>query len=88
MLLKQSEIAMSINRIFESFLKDMFSLDNPQVAPPCLFSVFVSDMSSVEAEMEDLKAKRETLIRMIEILQKCLAEIDARLAEAKREATF
>ncbi|MDI9609480.1 MAG: PadR family transcriptional regulator [Candidatus Verstraetearchaeota archaeon] len=87
-LLKQSEIAMSINRIFESFLKDMFSFNNPQVAPPCLFSVFMSDTGAVEAEIESLKEKRETLLRMIEILRKCLAEIDGRLEEAKREVTF
>ncbi|MBC7120586.1 MAG: PadR family transcriptional regulator [Candidatus Methanosuratus sp.] len=89
-LLKQSEIAMSINRIFESLLKDMFPIDNPQVAPPCLFSVFVSEMGTVESEIGDLKEKRDALVRMIEILQQCLAVIDERIAEinANGGATF
>lgn len=87
-LLKQSEIALSINRIFESFLKDMFRIENPQVAPPCLFSAFMSDLESVDDEIEELKAKRETLLRMMEVLKQCLDAIDARLEEAKKGATF
>ncbi len=87
-LLKQSEIAMSINRIFESFLKDIFDFNSPQVAPPCLFSAFMPDTGVVDDEIEDLKEKREALLRMIGILKQCLAEIDDRLAEAEREATF
>ncbi|MDI9644057.1 MAG: helix-turn-helix transcriptional regulator [Candidatus Verstraetearchaeota archaeon] len=87
-LLRQSEIAMSINRVFESFLKDMFSLNNPQVAPPCLFTTFISELDSIEEEVETLKAKREMILRLIEMLQRCLETIESKLEETKTKSTF
>lgn len=83
-LLKQSEIALGINRLFGGFVKESFGLDNPLVAPPSIFSLFMSDLMS-EDEAEELEARRKTILCLMESLQRCLDTINAKLEEEKDE---
>jgi len=85
-ILKQSEIALGINRLFESFLKDMFDLDNPHVAPPSIFSMFISEVMT--EEFKELKARRETILSTMQSLQECLDVVDTKLEKAKKRSTF
>lgn len=84
-LLKQSEIAFGINRFFESFLKDMFSMPNPQVAPPSLFTVLTYEIPD---EAEELEERRVMISALIDSLQEILADLDERLETAKKRAKF
>jgi DNA-binding PadR family transcriptional regulator len=88
-LLKQSEIALGINRLFEGFIKDMFGFENPSITPSSIFAFFTTEV--VNEELEDLESKRETILNLMESLQRCLNVIDAKIEETKsyeRRSTF
>jgi len=85
-LLKQSEIAFGINRLFESFLKDMFGFANPRVAPPGLFTLLSSE--DLPDEIDALEARREMLLDLMQALQRCLEATEARIEALKRRSAF
>jgi len=80
-LLKQSEIALGINRLFESFIKDMFGFENPHVAPPSIFAFFESQ--DIDVELEELEAKRETILNLMNSLQRCLNNVEQKIRERR-----
>ena len=85
-LLRQSEIAFGINRLFDSFLKDIFELSTPQVSPPSIFTmVFQEEMPDKAKDMEE---RREMIISLIQSLQQTLGILDERLKAAKKKSTF
>jgi DNA-binding PadR family transcriptional regulator len=84
-LIKQSEIALGINRLFESFLRDMTGLMNPHVAPPSIFTMFTSELMG--EEIKELEARRETIMSLMESLQQCLDAMEKQINE-KRKSTF
>jgi len=85
-LLKQSQIALGINRLFESCMKDILGSEHPFVARPVIFAML--EDGSVRQELEELEEKREAVLELIDSLQRYLADIDAKIAELKRGTTF
>jgi DNA-binding PadR family transcriptional regulator len=88
-LLKQSEIALGINRLFEGFIKDMFGFENPRIAPPSIFAFFTTE--AVDEELNELEARRDSILSLMESLQRCLNVIDAKIEETKtleKRSTF
>jgi len=85
-LLRQSEIAFGINRFFESFLKDMFELSNPQVAPPSIFTMVFSD--EMPDEVDELEDRRAMVLSLIQSLQQTLEILEHRLQAAREKSTF
>jgi DNA-binding PadR family transcriptional regulator len=85
-LLKQSEIALGINRLFDGFIKDMFGLENPHIAPHSIFAFFTTEV--VDEELKELEARRVTILNLMESLQQCLNIIDSKITEEKKKSTF
>ncbi len=84
-LLKQSQIALGINRLFETFVKDIFDSEN-LFTPPSIFALLETE--SVMQELEEMEEKRETVLDLIDSLQRYLAGIEAKIAELKKDSTF
>jgi DNA-binding PadR family transcriptional regulator len=85
-LLKQSQIALGINRLFESFMKDIFGSESLFITRPSIFALLETE--SIKQELEELEAKRESVLELLDSLQRYLAGLDAKIAELKRESTF
>ena len=85
-LLRQSEIAFGINRLFDSLLKDMFNLHAPRVAPPSIFTMVLSE--DMPDEIKELEERRAMVANLLESLQEALDLLDNRLSVAKRRANF
>lgn len=85
-LLRQSEIAFGINRLFESLLKDMFSLPAPQVAPPSIFAMLMPD--DMSDEVKELEERRAMITSLMESLQETLDILDSKIRAAKKRSTF
>jgi len=83
-LLKQSEIAFGINRLFDSFLKGMFSVENPRVAPSGILTILLSQQLPDEAET--LEERRDMVSSLLESLQHVLSELDERIEAEKKRA--
>lgn len=85
-LLRQSEIAFGINRLFDSLLKDMFNLQAPMVAPPSIFNMVISE--EMPDEVKELEERREMVVSLMESLQETLGILDDRIRRAKRRSNF
>ncbi len=85
-ILKQSEIAFGINRLFENFLRDVFGLEHPLVAPPSVLKILLPDDEEFD-ELEDLEERREMIIEIIRSLKRLLEETDEKIREL-RKSTF
>ena len=85
-IIKQSEIALGINRLFDSFLKDMTGMMNPHVAPPSIFTIFTSELMS--EEIKELESRRETILSLMESLQQCLDAMENQIKVKRRKSTF
>jgi len=85
-LLKQSQIALGINRLFESFMKDIFGSESLFITRPSIFALLETE--SIKQELEELEAKRESVLELLDSLQRYLAGLDAKIAELKKESTF
>lgn len=85
-LLRQSEIAFGINRLFDSLLKDMFNIQAPMVAPPSLFTMVISE--EMPDEIKELEDRRAMVVSLMESLQETLEMVDSRIRVAKRRSNF
>lgn len=84
-LLKQSQIAVGINRLFESFVKDAFSEDF-FIMRPSIFALLETD--SVLQELEELEDKKKTALDLIDSLQRYIDDIEIKIVELKKASTF
>jgi DNA-binding PadR family transcriptional regulator len=85
-LLRQSEIAFGINRLFDSLLKDMFNLQAPIVAPPSIFTMVISE--EMPDEIKELEEKRAMVVSLMESLQETLDMVDNRIRIAKKRSNL
>jgi len=87
-LIKQSQIANSMNTLFEEFTRNVLdmeieSLPMPRIPTP--FSVFLEDRNkNPEDTPETLKMKRTRIEHIIEMLQNRLKIINKRLAKLEK----
>lgn len=81
-ILKQSEIAFGINRLFENFLRDVFELERPFVTPPSLLKLLMPD-EELE-ELDDLQERQEMIREIIHCLQQLLNETEIKIKELKK----
>jgi len=81
-ILKQSEIAFGINRLFENFLRDVFGLEHPLVTPPSVLKILFPEYEEFD-ELDDLMERKEMIIELIRCLQKLLEETEAKINELK-----
>src|SRR5512136_1146237 len=79
-LLRQSEIAFGINRLFDSLLHDMFSLPAPRVAPPSIFAMVISE--DIPVEVKELEERRAMVASLMGSLQETLQMVDGRIRAA------
>jgi DNA-binding PadR family transcriptional regulator len=85
-LMKHSQIADSMNSLFEEYAKAVLDLDPKAVAMPRMpnpFSPFLEKNS--KNKLEALEMKRKRMQHMIEMLQKELKTVDERLATLKKK---
>jgi DNA-binding PadR family transcriptional regulator len=85
-LMKHSQIADSMNSLFEEYAKAVLDLDPKAVAMPRMpnpFSPFLEKNS--KNKLEALEMKRKRMQHMIEMLQKELKTLDERLATLKKK---
>ncbi|MGQ9760183.1 MAG: PadR family transcriptional regulator [Candidatus Methanomethylicaceae archaeon] len=81
-ILKQSEIAFGINRLFENFLRNFFGLEHPFVAPPSLLKMLLPDEEM--GELDELQERREMIREIMRCLQQLLEETETRIQELKK----
>ena len=86
-IVKQSEIAKSMNTLFEEFAIDVLNMETkslPMPIMPAPFSAFLEEKNEEsEDEIETLKRKHSYLEHTIEILQKDLQTINKKITKAK-----
>ena len=85
-LMKHSQIADSMNSLFEEYAKAVLDLDPEAVAMPRVpnpFSPFLE--KNPKSKLEALEMKRKRMQHMIEMLQKELKTLDERLATLKKK---
>lgn len=85
-LLKHSQIAESMNTLFEKYTRAVLDLDPKVVAMPRMpnpFSVFLEEEPKNRLEALELKSNR--IQHMIKMLQGELGTVDSRLAQLSRE---
>jgi PadR family transcriptional regulator PadR len=85
-LLRQSEIAFGINRLFDSLLKDMFNIPASRVAPPSIFAMVISE--EIPIEVKELEERRVMVARLMGSLQETLNMVDSRIRAAKKRSNF
>jgi DNA-binding PadR family transcriptional regulator len=85
-LLKHSQIAESMNTLFEKYTRAVLNLDPKAVAMPRMpnpFSVFLDE--EPKNRLEALELKRNRIQHMIKMLQNELQIVDNRLATLKKQ---
>jgi DNA-binding PadR family transcriptional regulator len=85
-LMKHSQIADSMNSLFEEYAKAVLDLDPKAVAMPRMpnpFSPFLE--KNPKSKLEALEMKRKRMQHMIEMLQKELKTVDERLVMLKKK---
>jgi DNA-binding PadR family transcriptional regulator len=85
-LMKHSQIADSMNSLFEEYAKAVLDLDPKAVAMPRMpnpFSPFLE--KNPKSKLEALEMKRKRMQHMIEMLQKELKTVDERLVLLKKK---
>jgi DNA-binding PadR family transcriptional regulator len=85
-LLKHSQIAESMNTLFEEYARAVLDLDPKAVTIPRMpnpFSIFLE--KEPKNRLEALEIKRNRIQHMIEMLQGELRTVDNRLAQLSRE---
>jgi DNA-binding PadR family transcriptional regulator len=85
-LLKHSQIAESMNTLFEKYTRAVLDLDPKAVAMPRMpnpFSVFLEEEQ--KNRLEALELKRNRIQHMIKMLQNELQIVDNRLATLKKQ---
>jgi len=88
-LLKHSQIADSMNNLFEEYVKTVLGLDPMAVTVPRVpnpFSSFLEKKS--KNNLEALEMKRNRIQHMIEMLQDQLKNTDKRLAQLKKKRSM
>jgi PadR family transcriptional regulator, regulatory protein PadR len=85
-LLRQSEIAFGINRLFDSLLKDMFSISTPMVAPPSIFTMVISE--EIPHEAKELEDRRAMVVSLMGSLQETLDIVDDKIRATKKKSNF
>ena len=90
-IVKQSEIASSMNALFQEFAKDVLNIETkmlPLPIVPNLFSPFLEEKNQEqEDDIENLEQKRTYLRSTIRMLQKELQTTNKRLVKKKPEKT-
>jgi PadR family transcriptional regulator, regulatory protein PadR len=90
-IVKQSEIANSMNALFQEFAKDVLNIETkmlPLPIVPNLFSPFLEEKNQEqEDDIENLEQKRTYLRSTIRMLQKELQTTNKRLVKKKPEKT-
>jgi DNA-binding PadR family transcriptional regulator len=88
-IVKQSEIANSMNALFQEFAEDVLNIETkklPLPIVPNLFSPFLEEKNQEqEDDIENLKEKRTYLKSTIRMLQKDLQTTNKKLAKKKQE---
>jgi DNA-binding PadR family transcriptional regulator len=85
-LLKQSQIADSMNSLFEDYIKTVFELEPKSVPIPRMpnpFSPFLEEKP--KSRLEALEMKRNRIQHMIKMLQSELQTVDDRLAALNKQ---
>jgi len=85
-LLKHSQIAESMNTLFEEYARAVLDLDPEAVAVPRMpnpFSIFLE--KEPKSRLEALEIKRNRIQHMIKMLQNELQTVDERLADLSRQ---
>ena len=88
-IVKQSEIANSMNALFQEFAEDVLNIETkmlPLPIVPNLFSPFLEEKNQEQEDgMKNLEQKRTYLKSTIRMLQKDLQTTNKRLAKKKPE---
>jgi DNA-binding PadR family transcriptional regulator len=88
-IVKQSEIANSMNALFQEFAKDVLNMETktlPLPVMPNLFSPFLEEKNQEQKDsMKNLEKKRTYLKSTIRMLQKELQTTNKKLAKKKPE---
>jgi DNA-binding PadR family transcriptional regulator len=88
-IIKQSEIANSMNALFQEFARDVLNMETktlPMPIVPNLFSPFLEEKNQEqEDDIKSLEQKRTYLINTIRMLQKDLQTTNRKLAKEKPE---
>ncbi len=86
-IIKQSELANSMNTMFQEFARDVLNMEPKKLPMPVLpapFSAFLEEKSQEsEDEIKNLERKRTYLKRTIQMLQKELQTTNKKLAKRK-----
>jgi DNA-binding PadR family transcriptional regulator len=84
-IIKQSELAKSMNTLFQEFARDVLNIESRKLPMPVLptpFSAFLDERKrESDNDKRDLKRKRANLARAIQRLQKELDTTDVKLAK-------
>jgi DNA-binding PadR family transcriptional regulator len=87
-LLKHSQIADSMNGLFEEYAKTVLGLDPEAVVIPHVPNPFLPFLEKKpENKLEALEMKHKRIQHMIKMLQDELKTIDSKLAKLKKEKT-
>jgi DNA-binding PadR family transcriptional regulator len=87
-LLKHSQIADSMNGLFEEYAKTVLGLDPEAVVIPHVPNPFLPFLEKEpENKLEALEMKHKRIQHMIKMLQDELKTIDSKLAKLKKEKT-
>ena len=87
-LLKHSQIADSMNGLFEEYAKTVLSLDPEAVVIPHVPNPFLPFLEKEpENKLEALEMKHKRIQHMIKMLQDELKILDSKLAKLKKEKT-
>jgi len=87
-LLKHSQIADSMNGLFEEYAKTVLGLDPEAVVIPHVPNPFLPFLEKKpENELEALEMKHKRIQHMIKMLQDELKILDSKLAKLKKEKT-
>lgn len=85
-IIKQSEIANSINALFQEFAREVLNIESSTVPIPMMpspFAAFLEEKNKKTTGVEELEHQRRQLKQHIRMIQEKLKSIEKELAEEK-----
>ncbi len=85
-IIKQSEIANSINALFQEFARDVLNIESATVPIPVMpspFAAFLEEKNKKTTGVEELEHQRRQLKQHIRMIQEKLKSIEKELADEK-----
>ena len=87
-VVKQNEIANSINTLFQEFARDVLNIESSTVPIPVMpnpFAAFLEEEARKTTDLKELGNQRKQLKHHIIMMQEKLKSIDEELAQAKQQ---